>query len=77
MVGSVVSFPVLYHRTADCLALALVFHNDIQLRCSGCLRFRCDLAHHCTKVSHQQLSAADLALPDCCVDRPESHPLET
>jgi len=60
MVGSVVSFPVLYHRTADCLALALVFHNDIQLRCSGCLLFWRSLSNHSAHCSVFSISAARL-----------------
>jgi hypothetical protein len=75
--GSVVSFPVLYHRIAGCLALPLVFHCDLQgRRCCG-LRLRCDLANDRTEVSHQQLSASDLALTDCSIDRPHPHSLQT
>jgi hypothetical protein len=78
MVGSVVGLlPYCITAAASCLALALVFHHDIQLWGSGSLRFRCDLTHHCAKVSHQQLSAADLAFPDRSINCPESHSLET
>jgi len=69
--------PVLYHRIGSCLALPLVFHRDIQRRGSGCLRFRCNLTNDCAKVPHEELGAADLALPDCGVDCAHAHSLQT